>query len=60
MAAPDEDLFDVLGRLEPSGSVRILVMDEGRLVGIVTAHDISWLTQQHMLEHHGTGRGASG
>ena len=60
VAAPDEDLFDVLGRLEPSGSVRILVMDEGRLVGIVTAHDISWLTQQHMLEHHGTGRGASG
>ncbi|MEU1629947.1 site-2 protease family protein [Streptomyces sp. NPDC020096] len=45
LAAPDEDLVDALGRAGPTGSLRILVVDGGQLVGIVTAHDISRLTQ---------------
>jgi Zn-dependent protease/CBS domain-containing protein len=43
VAAPDEDLLEVLGRA--SGSPRILVVDGGRLVGIVTTHDITRLVQ---------------
>jgi Zn-dependent protease/CBS domain-containing protein len=43
VAAPDEDLLEVLGRV--SGSPRILVVDGGRLVGIVTTHDITRLVQ---------------
>ncbi len=42
VAAPDEDLLEVLSRTP--GPPRILVVDGGHLVGIVTAHDISRLT----------------
>jgi Zn-dependent protease/predicted transcriptional regulator len=40
-AAPDDDLAEVLERLTPGAPLRILVMDGGRLAGIVTAHDVS-------------------
>ncbi|MCQ4041362.1 site-2 protease family protein [Streptantibioticus rubrisoli] len=43
VATPDEDLLEVLGRA--SASPRILVVDGGRLVGIVTTHDITRLVQ---------------
>ncbi|WP_269859102.1 site-2 protease family protein [Streptomyces sp. RPT161] len=46
VATPDEALLDVLSRV--SGPPRILVVDGGHLVGIVTAHDISRLT--HLLK----------
>ncbi|WP_416980885.1 site-2 protease family protein [Streptomyces sp. T028] len=47
LAAPDELLTDVLDRLGSEGGLPILVMDGGRLCGIVTAHDIERLSRQH-------------
>jgi Zn-dependent protease/predicted transcriptional regulator len=47
-AAPDEPLAHLLLRLETSPAHRALVLDQGKLVGIVSASDISrvltWLT----------------
>jgi CBS domain-containing protein len=47
-AAPDEPLAHLLLRLETSPAHRALVLDQGKLVGIVPASDISriltWLT----------------
>ncbi|MGJ5748906.1 Zn-dependent protease [Streptomyces puniciscabiei] len=40
LAAPEEPLNSVLERLASGGGLPILVMDDGRLCGIVTAHDI--------------------
>jgi Zn-dependent protease len=40
LAAPDELLNSVLERLGAEGGLPILVLDDGRLRGIVTAHDI--------------------
>ncbi|MEV5085367.1 hypothetical protein AB0K74_43775, partial [Streptomyces sp. NPDC056159] len=41
LAAPDELLNSVLERLGTAGGgLPILVMDDGRLGGIITAHDI--------------------
>ncbi|MFF4834994.1 site-2 protease family protein [Streptomyces sp. NPDC001315] len=40
LAAPEELLNSVLERLATGGGLPILVMDDGRLCGIVTAHDI--------------------
>jgi Zn-dependent protease len=40
-ARPDERLVDVLPRLQTSRGARILVMDDGRLVGIVSATDVA-------------------
>lgn len=45
LAAPDELLNTVLERLGSGGGLPILVMEAGRLVGIVTAHDINRLSQ---------------
>lgn len=46
-AAPDELLTAVLDRLGSGGGLPVLVMDGGRLCGIVTAHDIERLFRQH-------------
>lgn len=47
-AAPDEPVVDLLPRLRASKDRRALVLDDGRVVGIVTLADISravsWLT----------------
>ncbi|MEU1036235.1 CBS domain-containing protein [Streptomyces mirabilis] len=47
LAAPDELLTDVLDRLGSTGGLPILVMDGGRLRGIITAHDIGRLSRRH-------------
>ncbi|MEU9546239.1 MULTISPECIES: site-2 protease family protein [Streptomyces] len=49
LAAPDELLNDVLSRVHTQTAMRILVVDGGRLVGIVTPHDLMRLLQQHTL-----------
>ncbi|MFC7259335.1 site-2 protease family protein [Streptomyces lutosisoli] len=49
LAAPDELLNDVLEKVHTQAGMRILVVDGGRLVGIVTPHDLMRLLQQHTL-----------
>ncbi|MFI6495211.1 site-2 protease family protein [Streptomyces sp. NPDC050564] len=49
LAASDELLNDVLERVRTQAGMRILVVDGGRLVGIVTPHDLMRLLQQHTL-----------
>ncbi|MEU9122448.1 site-2 protease family protein [Streptomyces sp. NPDC048506] len=56
VAAPDEPLSQALDRLTLSTGPRILVVDGGRLVGIVTGKDISRLVQRRSLG----GAGADG
>ncbi|MCX5193320.1 site-2 protease family protein [Streptomyces sp. NBC_00249] len=53
-AAPNELLSEVLDRLGPGTGMPILVVDAGRLVGIVTAKDISRLMQRHALGGQGS------
>ncbi|MCQ4080001.1 site-2 protease family protein [Streptomyces sp. RB6PN25] len=50
VAAPGDDLYEVLSRLSAPYAQRILVLDGSRLVGIVTARDISRITARRMLE----------
>lgn len=52
LAAPDELLDGVLDRLGSGGGLPILVMDGSRLDGIITAHDIGRLAQQHKMAEH--------
>jgi Zn-dependent protease/predicted transcriptional regulator len=59
VAAPGDDLYDVLSHLTTPSVQRILVVDGGHLVGIVTVRDISRITERRMLEHrHGQSDGA--
>jgi Zn-dependent protease len=46
---PDGLLEDVLEKLSPRSGMRILVMDDQRLVGIITARDISRIVQRRAL-----------
>ncbi|MFI7300980.1 CBS domain-containing protein [Streptomyces sp. NPDC050121] len=41
VAGPDNSLADLLPRMEPGAEHRVLVMDEGTLVGILSLSDIS-------------------
>ncbi|TFE34097.1 CBS domain-containing protein [Frankia sp. B2] len=41
IAGPDDPLADLLPRMEPGAEHRVLVMDQGRLVGILSLSDIS-------------------
>lgn len=41
VAGPDDTLTDLLPRMEPGAEHRVLVMDEGRLVGILSQSDVS-------------------
>jgi Zn-dependent protease len=46
-AAPDEYLNDVLDRVRTQAGLRILAMEDGRLTGIVTPHDLMRLLGRH-------------
>ncbi|WP_051967603.1 site-2 protease family protein [Kitasatospora mediocidica] len=59
-AAPDDTLLDALERPGVTTPLRILVLDAGRLVGIVTGHDISRIAQQRVPEPHATGAWPTG
>ncbi|GLX50371.1 zinc metalloprotease [Streptomyces hygroscopicus subsp. hygroscopicus] len=41
VAGPDDSLADLLPRMEPGAEHRVLVMDEGGLVGILSLSDVS-------------------
>ncbi|ARQ68562.1 site-2 protease family protein [Streptomyces marincola] len=41
VARPDEALADLLPRLEPGAEHRVLVLDEGRIAGIVSPSDVN-------------------
>jgi len=45
VAAPEEPLTDAVGRLDPRGDGRLLVVDHGRLAGIVTPGDLTRLVR---------------
>jgi Zn-dependent protease/CBS domain-containing protein len=47
--APDDLMEDVLEKLRPGGGMPILVIEGRRLVGIITARDLSRLVQRHAL-----------
>ncbi|MER6999177.1 site-2 protease family protein [Streptomyces sp. NPDC000410] len=54
--APDELLENVLEKARPSRSgIRILVIEAGLLVGIITARDIARLVQRHSLRGTNSG-----
>jgi CBS-domain-containing membrane protein len=40
-AAPDDRLVDLLPRLNASGDARALVVEDGRIVGLVTSADVA-------------------
>jgi Zn-dependent protease len=49
VAAPDDLLTDVLDQFRPRAGMRMLVVADGHLVGIITAHDVSRLSEQRTL-----------
>ncbi|RVU22896.1 site-2 protease family protein [Streptomyces antnestii] len=57
-AAPNDLLNEVLDRLGPGTGMPILVVDAGRLAGIVTATDLSRLMRRHALGGQGPGLAA--
>ncbi len=56
VAAPDDLLTEALDKLSLRTGMRILVVDAGHLVGIITAKDVSRLMQRHTL----SGRAGTG
>lgn len=59
LAAPGEQVTEVLSRLGTGGGLPVLAMDGGRLDGIVTAHDIERRYQRHQgtrAPEYGAGR----
>lgn len=46
--SPDADAMRVLGRMSSTGVSRLLVVDEGRLVGIITLKDLAAFLSVHM------------
>lgn len=48
-AAAEELVDDVLDRVRTEAGMRILVVEDGRLVGIVTSHDLMSLLREHSL-----------
>ncbi len=51
---PDENMITVMERLRASPVRRVLVMDGGRLAGIISAHDVThWLARAQQLEGMG-------
>ncbi|UQA94409.1 site-2 protease family protein [Streptomyces halobius] len=60
VAAPDDLLSEALDKLNMRTGMRILVVDAGHLVGIVTGKDIDRLMQRHTLGGRWTGKGDGG
>ncbi|WP_369360230.1 site-2 protease family protein [Streptomyces sp. cg2] len=56
VAAPDDLLTEALDKLSLTTGMRILVVDAGHLVGIITGKDVSRLMQRHTL----SGRAGAG
>lgn len=52
---PDDPVIDVLPRLSRDSGNRALVFDSGRLVGIVTATDVTRVLETRSLLRHGRG-----
>jgi Zn-dependent protease/CBS domain-containing protein len=51
--SPEEDMSQVLEKMENSGIQRVLVTDNGNLEGIITGRDLSvWLQRKQELEKH--------
>ncbi len=48
LASPEDGLVDVLDKGGVTAPLRILVLDAGQLVGIVTGHDISRIAQRRL------------
>jgi CBS domain-containing protein len=48
VAAPEDELTQVMERIAPGAPLRVLVMEGQELVGIVTAHDVSRFLQQRL------------
>jgi Zn-dependent protease/CBS domain-containing protein len=46
--APEADAMRVLGRMSTTGNSRLLVVDEGRLIGIITLKDLASFLSVHM------------
>ncbi len=59
--APDADALDALRQMQRGGVTCLLVMDEGRLVGIVSLKDLlKFLNLKLQLEGPGDSVGSSG
>lgn len=55
-AAPDDSLDEVIARLEPAAEGRVLVIEEGRLAGVLTLRDIGrWVERARRLRGLGVG-----
>jgi Zn-dependent protease len=51
VVAPEENMMVVMDRLRSSAAGRVVVMQDGRLVGIITARDVThWLERARQLE----------
>jgi CBS-domain-containing membrane protein len=59
-AAPDDRLVDLLPRLNECGDGRVLVMDDGRLVGLVTPTDVTRAIEIAGLRRGGDSPGRPG
>ncbi|AJT65960.3 Putative zinc metalloprotease Rip3 [Streptomyces lydicus] len=60
VAAPDDLLTEALDRISLRTGMRILVVDAGHLVGIVTGKDVSRLMQRHTLGGRAQGEESDG
>jgi Zn-dependent protease/CBS domain-containing protein len=51
VVAPGENMMTVMERLQQSPAKRVVVMQDGRLIGIITARDVThWLERARQLE----------
>jgi Zn-dependent protease/CBS domain-containing protein len=50
VVSPDERMDQVMGKLEDGGAGRVLVVDDGEVVGIITSSDLArWLQRSRLL-----------
>jgi CBS domain-containing protein len=51
VVAPDDRMDDVLGKLQDSEAGRVLVVQDGEVVGIITSSDLTrWLRRWRALD----------